>query len=110
MAFDRNDVESWLSLPADSLDVTKLDRLIAAVNAHAADHYDLTDPDERVDQALIMQTARLWQRQYTADGIAFAGSDEQAPVRVLVFDQDVARLLGGRLKVTGLFGPTAPTG
>lgn len=110
MAFDRNDVEEWLGQPADSLPTTILDRLIAAVTDHAEQHYVQADVSvERWDQALIMQTARLWQRRYSLDGLAGSGSDDLAPIAVPAFDRDVQRLLSPGLKVVGIFGPTVNT-
>jgi hypothetical protein len=108
VAFTRNDVEDWLGQPHDSLDATVLDRLIAGVTDHAGDHYTQADVSEdRWDQALIMQTGRLWQRKYSPDGLAGTGSDDLAPIRIPSFDVDVQRLLSRGLKVAGLFGPTA---
>ncbi len=110
MAFDRNDVEAWLNQPADSLDPEILDRLIAAVADHAGDHYDVNAVSaDRWDQALIMQTARLWQRKYSPDGLAGSGSDDLVPIRIPSFDVDVQRLLSAGLIVAGIFGPTAAT-
>lgn len=111
MAYTADDVITWMvgaeAVDAGTVDADLLDRVIAAVNAHAARHYDLTDPDDELDQALIMECARLYSRRHTQNG--YAGTSDAGPVRVLTFDADVQRLLSGRLLVAGLFGPTAAT-
>lgn len=107
------DVEAWLidANAEGDLDADILGRLIDAVYAHATDHYDLEDAgddtDDTRDQALIMETARLWQRKYSTGG--YIGADELGQVRVLMFDSDVRKLLADRLITAGIFGPSANT-
>ena len=106
MAFTAGDVEKWLGVTVGSLDAGTLTRIIAAVTDHAEQHYTEADvAADRWDQALIMQSARLYQRKRSPDGLA-AGNDDTGPVRVLAFDADVQRLLSPGLIVVGLFGPT----
>lgn len=99
------DVREWLGDVDSVIDVDVLTRVCAAVDDWAARHYDLTSPTDEVDQALIMQAGRLYRRRHSPDGIS--GADDLAPIRVPVFDADVARMLSGRLRTAGLFGPSA---
>lgn len=109
MAWDITDVEKWLSAPAGTIDADELTRVIDSVIDHADRHYDLITvaPTDEHDQALIMQSGRLYRRKHSPGG--FSGSDELGAVRVMTFDPDIARLLSGRLKTAGLFGPSANT-
>lgn len=116
MAFTTDDAEDqraavavWLVGDAEaSIDTTLLDRVIGAVIAHAADHYDITtDPDDDLEQALIMECARLYTRKHSQNG--YVGTDELGAVRVTQFDPDVRRLLAGRLITAGIFGPSENT-
>lgn len=112
MAFTADDVVEWLideaAVAAGTIDADLLARVVAAVNAHAARHYDLTDAgdgtDTERDQALIMECGRLYSRRHTQNG--YAGAGDYGPVRVLTFDADVQRLLAGRMLTAGMFGPT----
>ena len=107
------DVEEWLlnnytGTPAIDADV--LSRVIDAVYAHGERHYDLDDvgddTDDERDQALIMEAARLYSRKHSTDGYS-SGTGELGPIRVLMFDHDVRRLLAPRMITAGLFGPSA---
>ena len=107
MAVDPDDVIAWLG-GTDAMagvDTAVLTRVCAAVDDWADRHYDVTTPTDEVDQALIMQAGRLYQRRHSPDGIS--GADDLAPIRIHTFDGDVARLLSGRLRTAGLFGPSA---
>lgn len=108
------DVEEWLLdnySETPQLDGDLVDRVIDAVYAHGTRHYDLEDAgddtDAERDQALIMESARLYQRKHSQNG--YVGSDELGAVRVLIFDHDVRRLLSGRMITAGLFGPSENT-
>lgn len=107
MAYTASDVEDWLGV--GTLDTDLITRVIAAVDEHADRHYDLTTvaPTDEHDQALIMQAARLYTRRHSPAG--FSGSDDLAPVQVRTFDPDIARMLAGRLRTAGLFGPSENT-
>ena len=105
MAVDPTDVIAWLGVDTGVIDAELLARVCASVDDWADRHYDVTDPTDEVDQALIMQAGRLYRRRRSPDGIS--GADDLAPIRVHTFDGDVARLLSGRLKTAGLFGPSA---
>lgn len=111
MAFTADDVAAWLvdNGEASSFDTELLDRVVAAVNAHAARHYDLTTvaPDDAHDQALIMECGRLYTRRHSQNG--YVGVDELGAVRVTQFDPDVRRLLADRLITAGIFGPSENT-
>lgn len=107
MAYTTADVEQWMGQGAATLVAPLLARVKVAVDAWAAQHYDLTGAGGDADQALIMQCARLYTRKHSPDGIA--GADDLTPIRVQSFDVDVQRLLAPYLKVSGLFGPTAAT-
>lgn len=105
MALDPADVLAWLGVDETDVDAAVLARVCAAVDDHAARHYDLTDPTDEHDLALIMQGGRLYRRRYSPDGIS--GADDLAPIRVHTFDGDVQRMLAGRLLTAGIFGPSA---
>lgn len=112
MAYTTDDVIEWLidadAVTAGAIDADLLDRIKAAVDAHAARFYDLDDAgdgtDDERDQALIMECGRLYSRRHTQNG--YAGGGDYGPVRVLAFDHDVQRLLAGRMITAGIFGPT----
>lgn len=108
-----NDVETWLvdNTAVDTFDADVLQRVIDTVIAHAGRHYDLADIsaglDTERDQALIMEAGRLYERKHTTNG--YVGADELGAVRVTTFDPDVRRLLAGRLRTAGIFGPSENT-
>lgn len=104
MAWEASDVEAWLDVDEGSLDSTILDRVIASVSSHAAQFYDLTDPTDQHDQALIMASANLWRLQHGPGG--WSGSDERGAV-ASAFDSSVTELLADRLITAGIFGPSA---
>lgn len=105
MAYTVADVEVWMGQTAGALNQTVLTRIKAAVDQHAAKHYDLADPAEEHDQALIEECARRYRRKHTSGGTS--GTGDLAPIVVTSFDTDTAELLADRLITAGLFGPSA---
>jgi hypothetical protein len=99
VAITSDDVAAWLNVTLDAAAMTQCDRVVAAVEARAADNYDLTTParDDVVDLALIMQAARIYRRRYTPD--ARTGDTDTGPVFVAKFDHDVEQMLAARLRV-----------
>ena len=107
MAVDPDDVIAWLG-GADAMagvDTDVLTRVCAAVDDWAGRHYDLTDPTDEHDQALIQEAGRRYQRKHSPDGLS--GTDDLAVIRVPTYDREVLNALSGRLKTAGLFGPSA---
>lgn len=89
------DVVAWtpgMSMPEGD-ELALLERVLAAVLEGVA--LECTLPDEgspSIDQAIIMQTARLWRRRDSVDGVA-AFNNDFGPIRVNRFDSDVQALL-----------------
>lgn len=104
MAVDPDAVRTRLVGENGTLDEDELARVCAAVDEWADRHYDVTDPPADFEQGLIMRASRLYRRKHSPDGIS--GADDLAPIRVPTFDAEEARLLSGRLKTAGLFGPS----
>lgn len=93
MAITTADVANWAgeSVPTgDSLAL--LERCLAAVSEHVDTYYVTDDPlTDSQEQAVLMQSARLWRRRQSPDGVAAFG--EFGPIRVSTLDPDVIGLL-----------------
>ena len=105
MAVDPANVLEWLGVDTGVIDADVLARVCEAVDDWAGRHYDLTSPTAEHELALIMECGRRYRRRRSPDG--WSGTDDLAPIRILAFDPDVTRMLSGRLKTAGLFGPSA---
>lgn len=105
MAYTVADVEVWLGQTVGALNQDVLDRIKAAVDQHAAKHYDLADPAEEHDQALIEECARRYRRRVSTGNTS--GTGDSAAIVVTSFDTDIAELLADRLITAGIFGPSA---
>lgn len=106
MAITAEDVWDWMQTSGDRRTETRpsgiVDRLVAAVEALWLDRWSIlirlddgTLPDPRpeyIDQALIMQAARLYDRRKTTNGV-IAGNTEMGPFRVSRFDPDVEAMI-----------------
>lgn len=107
MAFTADDVADWLKQPVEAF--PRLDKVVAAVKAHARKRYDEPDTDDyddaeiyaadqdQFDQALVMQCAQLAQRFQTPNG-TIGGAQERGPIYVPRFDPNVQALLCDFLK------------
>jgi hypothetical protein len=91
------DVAGWSGVQMHELTTVEQDRLeatLAAVTAHVEHHclpaLELARGAD-FDQAVIMQTARLWKRRGSPEGVA--GFGDLGTVYVTRLDHDVARLL-----------------
>lgn len=93
MAVTAANVALWgkFTLPAAD-ELALLDRVIAAVTEHIYEHYRVSNPmTDTQELAIILQSARLWKRRDTPEGvIAF---DELGAVRVSRLDPDVDMML-----------------
>jgi hypothetical protein len=100
MTVTADNVTDWITsssgttvaLSAD--DTALLEQVVSAVTVHVAHTYTYagdTMPDDYT-QAIVMQSARLWERRNTPNGVA--GFGEFGAVRVSRLDPDVAALLG----------------
>lgn len=86
------DVVTWLELDDVTIDTAELDRVFVAAVGTLGDQYDLDTADaDRADQAVIMYTARLYQRKDSVNGIA--ANAEWGALRVSITDPDVHALL-----------------
>lgn len=86
-------VADWADLEADAGTLETIQTCVDAVEASLLTTYDF-DPDDcpaDVFQAVLMQSARLYRRRTTPDGIATFGQD--FAVRVNRFDPDIDALL-----------------
>jgi hypothetical protein len=83
---------SKFPLPDPEDELALLELIIAAVTEHVEDHYVVADPmTDSQELAVMMQSARMWRRRDTPEGvIAF---DELGAVRVTRLDPDVERML-----------------
>lgn len=86
------DVVTWLELDDVTIDTAELDRVFVAAVGTLGDQYDLDTADaDRADQAVVMYTARLYQRKDSVNGIA--ANAEWGALRVSITDPDVHALL-----------------
>lgn len=100
MAVTTADVRGWLvsstgaELPTPSdEDEAILERVIAAVYNHVErTHIEPVPPTDDYEHAIVMMSARLWQRRYSVNGIGSV--NDFGPLRVTSIDPDVAMLLG----------------
>lgn len=93
MAVTAADVSTWGKFPLPTGDeLTLLELCIAAVTDHVSDHYVVSTPlSDRQSLAITMQSARLWRRRDTPEGvIAF---EDLGAIRVSRMDPDVEQLL-----------------
>jgi hypothetical protein len=93
MAVTATQVATWSKVPVPTGDdLAHLERVIAAVEEHVAEHFYVSDPlTSAQEQAIIIQSARLWRRRDTPEGVlAF---DELGAVRISRIDPDVSWLL-----------------
>ena len=93
MAVTAATVAEWGKFdPPAAPDDVLLDRVLAAVTDHITEHYYTADPfHERQEQALLIQTARLWKRRDTPEGVI--DFSDLGVVRVSRVDPDVELLL-----------------
>lgn len=94
------DVAAWADIDLSVADTTVMDGVIAAVEAALALGYDVPEPvPADIVQAVLMQSARLYQRRYTVHGIAQFG--DAYATRVSRFDPDIDSLLDPYRKWVG---------
>lgn len=93
MAVTASQVATWSKFPVPTGDeLTLLDLVVGAVTAHVTDHYVVTDPlTDREELAIIMQSARLWRRRDTPEGVV--AFDDLGAIRISRLDADVVELL-----------------
>lgn len=73
-----------------------LERVVAAVTGHIIEHYLVADPmTDDQEQAVIMQSVRMWRRRDTPEGVI--SFDELGAVRVSRLDVDVEMLLSRKI-------------
>lgn len=93
------DVASWANFTPPSpgtAELSLLERTLAAVIEHMRSRYVVADvPTASQQQAILMQTAALWRRRNTIDGVAAFG--EFGPVRVSTLDPHVHMMLTERV-------------
>jgi hypothetical protein len=104
MAIVVQDVRDWLGDVDDEIDETILTRICATVDDWADEHYDVTDPTDQVEQALIEIAGYTYQRRH-ATGES-SGSDFLTPLPRFIPRETLKHLMG-RLKTAGIFGPSA---
>ena len=89
---DAERVADWLRVDRNSVDLALLASVYAAVVEHVAENYIVDDPLTDAQQlAVWLQTARLWRRRDTPEGVAAFG--DIGIIRVSVLDADVRALL-----------------
>lgn len=100
MAVTAADVAHWAKLPSvpSGTELDLLERTLAAVIVHITERYAVPDLvedwDAAQEQALMMQTARIWRRRSTPEGLAAFG--DSGVMRVFGLDADVEKLLTPR--------------
>lgn len=94
------DVADWsnFAVPgAGSAELSLLERTFAGVVEHITYRYVVDDPlTDSQEQAVIMQTAALWRRRNSLDGVASFG--EFGPIRVSALDPHVQLMLVERVR------------
>lgn len=79
------------ALPVDG-ELALLNRVIAGVSEHIMEFYVVANPMTNAqEQAVLMQTSRLWRRRQSLDGVAAFNND--IAIRVSRLDPDVQELL-----------------
>lgn len=93
MAVTAADVSTWGKFPLPTGDeLTALDLVIAAVTDHVTAHYVVDDPlSDRQSLAITMQSARLWRRRDTPEGVV--AFEDLGAIRVSRMDPDVETML-----------------
>lgn len=90
-----DDVFAWLGTPAPSVEArASMDIVVAAVTANIDRNHDAPiDPASIADWdlACVMQSARIWKRKSSPEGVI--ASDEFGVIRVTRIDADVAQML-----------------
>jgi len=91
-----DDVAAWAgisqrSTTVDDLLTQCLDATVAAVGARLGPWAPITDWSPTVYQAVLMQSARLYKRRSSPEGVA--GFGDLGIVRVTTFDPDIEAML-----------------
>lgn len=93
LAITASAVSQWgkFTLPTEG-ELALLERVITAVVDHIETYFIVSDPlSDAQEQAVLMQSARLWRRRESLDGIAAV--NDFGPLRVSSIDPDVRTLL-----------------
>lgn len=95
MALTVQDVQAWGGFTVTDAEAPLLVRILAAVIERIESDYYVSDPlTDSQEQAVLMQTYRLWQRRSSPEGIAQIG--EFGPITVRRVDPDIESMLSKR--------------
>jgi len=94
MTVTPDDVFKWMGTPSTTpAALESMGKVVTAVYANASKTHNAPDPDVDPDWdlAITMQSARLWKRKSSPEGVI--ANSEFGAIRVTKFDADIERML-----------------